>query len=68
MDIDPEVYRNAKSTRPKWANALIVAACIFLAAIVYTFMSGLSVAWWMYVAAVVALVVAGILALTNIKR
>ena len=61
-------YRAAKSTRPSWANALIVAACIFIAAIVYTLMSGLSVSWWMFVGAGIALLVAGIYALVGVTR
>ena len=68
MDINQDVYRTAKSTRPAWANALIVAGALLLAAIVLTPMLGLNVAAWFYLATVVTLIVAGILALIGITR
>ena len=67
-EIDRNVYANAKSTRPGWANALIVAAVILVAGVVMTLMSGISVGGWFFTAAGVAAVVAGILALTGIKK
>jgi hypothetical protein len=63
-----DVYRTAKSTRPAWANALIVAAVIFLAAIVVTITSGLSGGVWAFGAVAVTLVIAGVLALTKMKN
>jgi membrane protein CcdC involved in cytochrome C biogenesis len=66
MDVD--VYRTARSTRPAWANALIVAALLVIAGIVMYFVSVLPVAGWFFIAAVVALLVAGVLALTGVSR
>ncbi|WP_285462994.1 hypothetical protein [Agromyces sp. NBRC 114283] len=71
MTNDPqwEAYRAAKPVRPGWANALIVAAVLFLAAIVFTLMSGFSTATLIvWLAVVVALVVAGIKALMALGR
>lgn len=68
MDYDPEVYKTAKSTRPAWANALIVAGCLFLAAIVFTMTNGIGVSWWLFLATGVTLVVAGIYALVKMGR
>ena len=68
MDINQDVYRTAKSTRPAWANALIVAGVLLLAAIVLTPMLGLTVAVWFYIATVAALIVAGIAALVGATR
>lgn len=65
MNTDQDVYRTAKSTRPAWANALIIAAVIFVAALFFTVWSGLGTAIPLYLAAVAALVVAGVLALAR---
>jgi predicted phage tail protein len=66
MNINESVYANAKSTRPAWANALIVAAVIFGAAIFVTVTSGAGSAFLLYAATGVALLIAGVLALTRI--
>ena len=61
-------YRTAKSTRPAWANALIVAGVIFLAGVAVAAMSGLAAASWFLIAAAVTALIAGILALAGISR
>lgn len=65
-EFDPEVYRNAKSTRPAWANTLIVAGFILIIGVALTLMSGIGVGWWLFVATAVTLVIAGIQALMGI--
>ena len=60
-------YRTAKSTRPAWANALIVAAAIFATAVLMTFIAGTGAVWF-YGATAIALLVAGVLALTGLRR
>lgn len=66
MNINEQVYRDARSTRPAWANALIVAAVIAVAAMFFTVWNGSAMLLW--IAAGVALLVAGVLALTRVKR
>jgi hypothetical protein len=66
MNTDESVYANAKSTRPAWANALIIAAVILGAALFVMVTSGPGSAFLLYAAAGIALLVAGVLALTRI--
>lgn len=66
--IDPDVYRNAKSPRPGWANVLIFAAIALLVGIVLTVASGIAAGVWFFGATLVLLVIAGVAALTTIKR
>lgn len=61
-------YQTAKSSRPAWANALIVAAVIFIAGVAIALMSGLPASLWFFVAAGIAALVAGVLALMNVGR
>lgn len=64
-----EAYRAAKPARPGWANALIVAAVLFLAAIVFTITSGFTpVTLFFWLAVLAALVIAGIKALMALGR
>lgn len=58
-------YKTAKSSRPAWETALIVAAVLAVAGLLMALMSGLSVGAWFFAGAVVALLVAGIAALTR---
>jgi hypothetical protein len=60
-------YRTAKSTRPAWANALIVAGVIALAAVLAA-VAGMGIAGWLFLAAGVALLVAGVAALAGVTR
>ena len=60
-------YRTAKSTRPAWANALIVAALIALAGVVAA-IAGMGSAGWLFAAAGIAALVAGVLALVGATR
>jgi len=66
---DFSAYRSAKSTRPGWATAFIVAAVLFIATIVYVVMAGFTyVAGILGIAVIITLVIAGISALTNARR
>ena len=60
-------YRDTKSTRPAWANALIIAAVLFVAGLVVVFAFGFSSAWGFFAGALIAAVTAGILALVKTK-
>jgi len=60
-------YRTAKSTRPMWANALIVAGVIALAGVVFAVL-GMGSTIWVFAAAAVTAVVAGIAALVAVTR
>jgi len=62
-----DAYRTAKSTRPMWANALIVAGVIALAGVVFAVL-GMSTTVWVFAAAAVAAVIAGIAALVGVTR
>lgn len=66
--MDYDAYRSAKPARAAWANALIVAALILISGFVIHAMSGFGAAVYFYVAAVIALLVAGILALTRLRH
>jgi len=69
IPFDESVYRSAKSTRPGWANALIVAGVIFLAAIAAVLMGGVNyVSSLLFLAAGVTAVLAGTIALAGVKR
>ena len=63
-----DAYRTAKSTRPAWANALIIAGLLFAAGLIFSVTSGLGTALWFFGAAVIAAVIAGIAALAGISR
>lgn len=65
---DEATYRNARSTRPGWANALIVAGVLFLVWIAVVLTGGFSAAWIFLLASFVTAVIAGILALTGVRR
>ena len=60
-------YRTAKSTRPAWANALIVAAVIAAAGVLAAVV-GMGSAGWIFGAAGIAALVAGVLALVGATR
>lgn len=62
---DPDVYKNAKSTRPAWANALIIALVLFVVGVVLTVTSGIGTGAWVFLGTLISLVVAGILALSR---
>ena len=62
-----DAYRTAKSTRPAWANALIVAALIALAGVIAA-IAGMGIAGWLFAAAGIAALVAGVLALVGATR
>jgi uncharacterized membrane-anchored protein len=66
--VDESVYRTARSTRPSWANALIVASVIFIAWIVVSVLSGFGTSVVLLIAAVVTAVIAGVMALTSVQR
>lgn len=59
-------YRTAKSTRPAWANALLIAAILFGAGVIFVFTSGFGIATWFFVGALIAAVTAGVLALVKV--
>lgn len=59
-------YRHTTPTRPRWANALIIAAVLAGAGLVFVFTSGLAPALWFFGAAVIAALIAGVLALVKI--
>lgn len=60
-------YRHTAPTRPRWANALIIAAVLFGAGLVLTVtMPGLALPLWLFGAAVITALIAGILALVKI--
>ena len=60
-------YRHTTPTRPRWANALIIAAILFGAGLVFTVSSpGLGIAAWFFIAAVVTALIGGILALVKL--
>ena len=65
--VNYDAYKNAKPSRPGWANALIVTLVLFLAAVGLTVV-GSQTAPWFYLAAFVTLIVAGVLALTGMRR
>jgi hypothetical protein len=62
------VYRTAKSTRPAWANALIIAGVLFVAGLIFAVTSGLGTALWFFGASLTTAVIAGIAALAGISR
>ena len=65
--INPDVYRNAKSTRPGWANALIVAGVLLLGSLAMLLTMGVGVAFWLFFGGTfVTCVIAGIAALARI--
>lgn len=60
-------YRHTTPTRPRWANALIIAALLFGVGLVLTVtMPGTTVPLFLMGAAVVAALIGGILALVKI--
>lgn len=59
-------YRHTAPTRPRWANALIIAALLFAAGLIFVVTSGLPTALWFFGAAVIAALIAGILALVKL--
>lgn len=67
--MDTDVYKNAKSTRPAWANALIIGLVALIAAFIALGVAGVDVLFFALLgAAGVAGVVAGILALLGVRR
>ena len=61
-------YRTAKSTRPAWANALIIAGVLLLAGALTLVIGMSSATWLMLGGAVVAALIAGVLALMGVTR
>lgn len=61
-------YRTAKSTRPAWANALIIAGVLLLAGAVTLVIGMSSATWLMLGGAAVAALIAGVLALMGVTR
>ncbi|SFR76131.1 hypothetical protein SAMN05428970_2019 [Agromyces sp. CF514] len=59
-------YRHTTPTRPRWANALIIAAVIFGAGLIFVVTSGIGTAVWFFGAALITALIAGILALVNL--
>lgn len=69
VPFDESVYRSARSTRPAWANALIVAGVILIAWLLAVVFGGFTaVAWILLLAAIAVAIVGGILALTRVRR
>lgn len=67
--MDSDVYKNAKSTRPPWANALIIAAVALLVAFVGLLADGFGPLFWLMLAVTgVSLVMAAIFALLKVRR
>jgi antibiotic biosynthesis monooxygenase (ABM) superfamily enzyme len=60
-------YRHTTPTRPRWATALIVAAVLVVAGLIFVVTSGLPTALWFFGAALVTALVAGILALVKVR-
>jgi hypothetical protein len=66
--IDPDVYAKAKSPRPLWATMLILALVAFLVAVVAVATQTWPLFGLAFAATLVALIVAGIAALTLVRR
>ena len=60
-------YQTAKTERPLWATALIVAGVIALAGVAFAIL-GMNTAGWFFVAAAIAALVGGISALAGVIR
>lgn len=65
--MDQDVYRTAKSARPAWANALLIAGILVIAAAVML-TAGMSGGWFLLGAAAVTALVSGVLALTRLGK
>jgi len=67
--VNYETYKNAKSTRPAWSTALIVALLLVIAGVFATVTVGFSpLVGLMFGGAFFALLIAGVLALAGIKK
>jgi len=65
--VNYETYKNAKSTRPLWANALLIAGVVFVAGF-FAFFINTALGAVFFGVAVLLAVVAGIAALAGVSR
>ncbi len=65
---DASIYKAARSTRPAWANALIVAGVLLVATVVAAVSAGAgALTWALLGATVVVALIGGVLALTRVR-
>ncbi|MFF1875496.1 hypothetical protein [Kitasatospora herbaricolor] len=65
---DDSVYKSAKSTRPGWANALIIAGVLLIASLLCGILGSTFASVVLAIGVVIAAIVAGIFALSRVRK